>query len=138
MTGKALVGRVSTTPRHFREGLEAALRAEPYTLAITKPRTVLGMMVKVLALEAARGEIKAVQLVLAELAADPEKGSQGRSQAHSQNPTCGSAAEPATGDCVAGRNLSKKAARWDRTEEGWDVAEKMEPSASEERAAKGD
>ena len=108
MTGKALVGRVSRTPWHFREGLEAALRAEPYTLAVTKPRTVLGMMVKELALDAARGEIKAVQLVLTELAADPEKGSQGRSQAHSEKPTCASAEETATGGSVPGRGFSKK------------------------------
>jgi hypothetical protein len=68
----ALCGPVRTTrmarktPRqHFCDGLEAALKAEPDSLAATKPRTTMGLMVQNLVLEASRARPEQIKLVFA-------------------------------------------------------------------------
>jgi len=49
---------------HLRDGIEAALRANAETLANCKPRTVLGLIVRGLVLEAGNGKMTALKLVL--------------------------------------------------------------------------
>ncbi|HEX4081046.1 MAG TPA: hypothetical protein VHX61_19455, partial [Rhizomicrobium sp.] len=46
--------RRRTLKQHFCDGLAAAVRAEPYPFATTKPRTMMGQMVRELVLDAAR------------------------------------------------------------------------------------
>ena len=55
--------RRKTLRQHFCDGLEAALKAEPYPFATTKPRTMLGRMVRELVLDAARAKCAAIRLV---------------------------------------------------------------------------
>jgi hypothetical protein len=53
---------------HLKEGIEAALRCEPYFLAVTKTRTALGLVIRELVLEAGRGKVQTIRLMLALLA----------------------------------------------------------------------
>jgi hypothetical protein len=48
----------------FKEGIEAALRAEPYFLATTKTRTTLGWIIRELVLDAGRGKMTALKAML--------------------------------------------------------------------------
>lgn len=50
---------------HFRDGIEAALRADPEALTACKPRTQLGVVVRALVQEAGRGKTTAVRQMLA-------------------------------------------------------------------------
>ncbi|HEX4078703.1 MAG TPA: hypothetical protein VHX61_07505 [Rhizomicrobium sp.] len=57
---------VRKTPRqHFCDGLEAALKGEPDSVAATRPRTMLGLMVQNLVLEASRARPEQIKLVFA-------------------------------------------------------------------------
>ena len=49
--------------QHFREGLEAGLKAEPEAFAATKPRTVMGLIVRELVCAAASARCDAIKLV---------------------------------------------------------------------------
>ncbi len=51
--------------QHFREGLEAGLKAEPEAFAATKPRTMMGLMVRQLVWEASHARCDAIKLVFA-------------------------------------------------------------------------
>lgn len=64
MTQLALAGRQRPLRVHLREGMEAALKAEPHALAAADPRTLLGMVIRELGFEAARGKTPAVKLML--------------------------------------------------------------------------
>ena len=55
--------RRKTLRQHFCDGLEAALKAKPYPFATTKPRTMMGQMVRELVLDAARAKCAAIKLV---------------------------------------------------------------------------
>jgi hypothetical protein len=59
--------RRRTLRQHFCDGLAAAVKAEPYPFATTKPRTMMGQMVRELVLEAARAKCDAIKLVFAYL-----------------------------------------------------------------------
>jgi hypothetical protein len=50
--------------RHLRDGMEAALRADSEMLAHRKPRTGLGFIVRALVLEAGKGTMAAVKMIL--------------------------------------------------------------------------
>ena len=57
----------------FREGIEAALAAEPYFLATTKTRTTLGWVVRELVLDAGRGKLEALKAMLVLLDREPSE-----------------------------------------------------------------
>src|SRR5437764_15337527 len=66
--------RRRTIHAHLKDGIEAALPAEPYFLAVTKTRTTLGLVIRELTLEAARGKVQMIRLMLALLAyEEPEE-----------------------------------------------------------------
>jgi len=69
--------------RHFRRGLEAALRTDAESFGRSKARSVMGSVVKALVLEAQRGKTAAIKLIFALLeepedeAGVAERGSEG-------------------------------------------------------------
>ena len=72
--GAPAAKRRRTIHAHLKDGIEAALRAEPYFLAVTKTRTTLGLVIRELTLEAARGKVQMIRLMLTLLAyEEPEE-----------------------------------------------------------------
>lgn len=57
-------GKARSIQAHFREGLEAALRADPRLLAECEPKTGAGTVVRSLVLEAGQGKTPALKLML--------------------------------------------------------------------------
>jgi hypothetical protein len=54
--------------QHLRTGIEAALNADPLALSASQCRTVLGLIVRSLVLEAACGRMAAIKVMLSLLA----------------------------------------------------------------------
>lgn len=110
--------------QHFREGLEAGLKAGPEAFAATKPRTMMGLIVRELVCAAASARCDAIRLVFdfvdeAEL---PRT-------------------EPETEEAVDNsQGISEPAeeTKWDWSENGWDSSEreKKPGELDAERAAR--
>jgi hypothetical protein len=127
MNGQPFARRQRKSLRqHFRDGLEAGLRAEPEAFAATKPRTMMGLMVRNLVCAAASARCDAVRLVFDFV---DETG------------LTGTAAETdAAGDDSQGNIGPETAedANWDWSEAGWDSSEreKKPGELDAERAAR--
>ncbi|HEX4079990.1 MAG TPA: hypothetical protein VHX61_14085 [Rhizomicrobium sp.] len=118
--GRPLPGqkRRRTLKQHFCDGLAAAVRAEPYPFATTKPRTMMGQMVRELVLDAARAKCGAIKLVFVYLdeAERTEMDTDGE------------------GDDSQG--ISEPETRWDWSEEGvWDASRREEADVEREKRA---
>ena len=112
--------RRRTLKQHFCDGLAAALRAEPYPFATTKPRTMMGQTVRELVLDAARAKCDAIKLVFAYL----EEAERTEMETDAE------------GDDSQG--ISAPETQWDWSEEGvWDTSRREEADVErEERAAR--
>jgi hypothetical protein len=110
--------RRRTLKQHFCDGLAAALRAEPYAFATTKPRTMMGQMVRELALDAARAKCDAIKLVFAYL----EEAERSEMETEGE------------GDDSQG--ISAPQTQWDWSEEGvWDTSRREEVDVEREKRA---
>ena len=105
---------------HFCEGIEAAVKAEPVAFQSTKPKTMMGLIVRELVSAAATARCDAIKNVMTYLdeaemrRSAAEIDSQGISEAHSLP-------EP----------------RWDWSEDGvWDSSERTEEYLAEEERKK--
>jgi len=108
--------RRRTLKQHFCDGLAAALRAEPYPFATTKPRTMMGQTVRELVLDAARAKCDAIKLVFAYLeeAERTEMESDG------------------AGDDSQGNSAPET--QWDWSEDGvWDTSRREEADVEREQ-----
>ncbi|HEX4079023.1 MAG TPA: hypothetical protein VHX61_09145 [Rhizomicrobium sp.] len=108
--------RRRTLKQHFCDGLAAAVRAEPYPFATSKPRTMMGQMVRELVLDAARAKCDAIKLVFAYLdeAERTEMDTDGE------------------GDDSQG--ISAPETQWDWSEEGvWDTSRREEVDVEREK-----
>jgi hypothetical protein len=118
-------GRRKSLRRRFCEGIEAAVKAEPKAFAATKPRTMMGLMVRELVCAAASARCDAIKLVIAYL----DEGEFRRTQA-----------EIAAADNSQGNFEPEPPPepRWDWDENGaWDSSERApECSTEEARAAR--
>ena len=112
--------------QHFREGLEAALMAEPEAFAATKPRTMMGLMVRELVCEAAHARCDAIRLVFAYV----DEAELLRTETETED----------TGDNSQGISEpeSTEETKWDWDETGWDSSEreKRPGELDAERAAR--
>lgn len=108
--------RRRTLKQHFCDGLAAAVRVEPYPFATTKPRTMMGQMVRELVLDAARAKCDAIKLVFVYLdeAERTEMDTDGE------------------GDDSQG--ISGPETQWDWSEEGvWDTSRREEVDVEREK-----
>ncbi len=115
--------RQKSLRHHFCEGIEAAVKAEPKSFAATKPRTMMGLMVRELVGAAAAARCDAIKLVMTYL----DEGQLRRTEA-----------EIAAAYDTQGNSEPERPAepRWDWDESGaWDSSER-EPDGSEKAAAK--
>jgi hypothetical protein len=113
--------------QHFREGLEAALKAEPEAFKSTKPRTMMGLMVREVVCAAASARCDAVRLVFAFV----DEAELQRTEMETED----------TGDNSQGISELESAeeTKWDWDEEtGWDSSEreKKPGELDAERAAR--
>lgn len=110
--------RRRTLKQHFCDGLAAALRAEPYAFATTKPRTMMGQMVRELALDAARAKCDAIKLVFAYL----EEAERSEMESDGE------------GDDSQGNSAPET--QWDWSEDGvWDTSRREEIDVEREKRA---
>jgi hypothetical protein len=110
--------------QHFCDGLEAAVKAEPYPFATTKPRTILGLMVRELVLDAARAKCAAIKLVFDYL----DQAERERTQAETDGAEHGSQGNPEPGRAPE--------PQWDRDETtGWDSSRREDEYLTFERRA---
>jgi hypothetical protein len=113
--------------QHFRDGLEAALKAEPEAFAATKPRTMMGLMIREVVCGAASARCDAIRLVFSYV----DEGGFSRAEAESED----------AGD-NSQRNSEPESAgetKWDWDgEKGWDSSrrEKKPGELDAERAAR--
>jgi len=110
---------------HFCEGIEAAVKAEPSAFVATKPRTMLGLMVRELVRGAASGRCDQIKLVVFFL----DEGEQRRIAAE----------QIAALDGNSQGNSAPQAPpepKWDWSEAGaWETAAREDEKTSEEKEA---
>jgi len=109
--------------QHFREGLEAGLKAEPKAFAATNPRTMLGLIVREIVCAAAGARCDAIRLVFEYVD-------------EAESPRIEPEAD-AAGDNSQGNSALQSAddTRWDWDEAGWDSSEPEKTDEDGESAA---
>jgi hypothetical protein len=112
MTEKPSPPRRRPVRLHFRNGVEAALRADPRALAACEPRTGLGVVVRALVQEAGRGKTAALRELLSLLDwQEPERD------------------ETQTEDAAEAEQILKAEPRWDWNESAdWDFTPREKPA----------
>lgn len=98
--------------QHFRDGLEAGLKAEPEAFAATKPRTMMGLIVRELVCAAANARCDAIRLVFDFVDEAELLRSETNMEEAGDNSPGISEQEPA------------EETKWDWGENGWDSSER--------------
>ncbi|HEY3638824.1 MAG TPA: hypothetical protein VGK90_11805 [Rhizomicrobium sp.] len=110
--------------QHFCDGLAAAVKAEPEAFKATRPRTMMGLMVRELVGAAANARCDAIKLVFAYLD-------------QAENERIEAEAQEAGDDSREEFESDSPAPRWDWDEDGgWDSSEKPNPQEDTEREAR--
>ncbi|HEX3664762.1 MAG TPA: hypothetical protein VHU23_05995 [Rhizomicrobium sp.] len=111
--------RRKTLRHHFCDGIEAAVKAEPEAFIATRPRTMLGLMVRELVRGAGRGRCDQIRLVVFFL----DEGARRRTEA-----------EIAMGGNSQG-NSELPQPKWEWKEDGsWDSSERETPDNEDTEA----
>jgi hypothetical protein len=98
---------------HFCDGLGAGLKADPEAFAATKPRTMMGLMVRELVCEAAHARCDAIKLVFAYV--DAAESLHNETDTDEAGDNSQGILEPEALDDT----------RWDWDETGWDSSERV-------------